>query len=69
MAGYFKSSDIGAHGQGGHVPPHPHHSSHGHAHAHAALPGMPGMPAMPSLPFGLTHGLDAVGFPQGMWGE
>lgn len=61
MAGYLKSSDLGPHAHG-YGAPHPHH-----AHAHGALP--PGMPTMTSLPFGLPHGLDSVGFPQGMWGK
>ncbi len=61
MAGFLKSTDLGAHphSYGG---PHPHHHSHG-----PPLP--PGMP-MTMAPFGLPHGLDAVGFPhQGMWGK
>ncbi|XP_055371054.1 homeotic protein ocelliless isoform X1 [Condylostylus longicornis] len=59
-AGFLKSGDLGhhPHSYGG---PHPHH-----AVPHGPLP--PGMP-MPSLgPFGLPHGLEAVGFSQGMWG-
>uniref|UniRef100_A0A0A1WP18 Homeotic protein ocelliless n=1 Tax=Zeugodacus cucurbitae TaxID=28588 RepID=A0A0A1WP18_ZEUCU len=59
-AGFLKSGDLGhhPHSYGG---PHPHHSV-----PHGPLP--PGMP-MPSLgPFGLPHGLEAVGFSQGMWG-
>lgn len=60
MSGFLKS-DI-THHQLGYGAPHPHHS---HPH-HGPLP--PGMPmAMP--PFGLPHGLDAVGFGQGMWGK
>lgn len=58
MAGYLKSSDLGPHSYGA---PHPHHS-----HSHGPLAS--GMP-MSSLPFGLPPGLDAVGFPQGMWGK
>lgn len=62
MSGFLKS-DISAHHQlGGYGAPHPHHS---HSH-HGALP--PGMP-MAMTPFGLPHGLDAVGFGQGMWGK
>lgn len=60
-AGFLKSGDLGPHphSYGG---PHPHHSV-----PHGPLP--PGMP-MPSLgPFGLPHGLEAVGFSQGMWGK
>lgn len=62
MAGYLKS-DLGSHPHSAYVTPHPHHS----AHAHGSLP--PGMPTMTSLPFGLPHGLESVGFPQGMWGK
>ncbi|XP_030244134.1 homeotic protein ocelliless [Drosophila navojoa] len=57
-AGFLKSGDLGPHphSYGG---PHPHHSV-----PHGPLP--PGMP-MPSLgPFGLPHGLEAVGFSQGV---
>ncbi|XP_063704700.1 homeotic protein ocelliless-like isoform X2 [Culicoides brevitarsis] len=60
MAGFLKSSDLGPH-------PHTYGSSHHphHTHPHGPLP--PGMPPMASLaPFGLPHGLDAVGFPQGV---
>lgn len=63
MAGFLKSTDLGPH-------PHSYGSSHHphHTHPHGPLP--PGMPPMASLaPFGLPHGLDAVGFPQGMWGK
>lgn len=63
MAGYLKSAEMGAHPHGAYGPPHAHHS----AHAHGPLP--PGMSSMASLPFGLPHGLDSVGFPQGMWGK
>jgi hypothetical protein len=60
MAGFLKSTDLGGHphSYGGH---HPHHS-----HGPPLPPGMP----MSMTPFGLPHGLDAVGFPhQGMWGK
>lgn len=59
-AGFLKSSDMShhSHSYGG---PHPHHGPHG--------PLPPGMPGMPLGPFGLPHSLDAVGFPQGMWGK
>jgi hypothetical protein len=62
MAGFLKSSDLGPHPHGYGAPHHPHHS-----HGPPLPPGM----AMGSLtPFGLPHGLDAVGFPhQGMWGK
>lgn len=62
MAGFLKSTDLGPHG------PHGYGSSHHphHAHPHGPLP--PGMPMTSLAPFGLPHGLDAVGFPQGMWG-
>lgn len=63
MAGFLKSTELGPH-------PHTYGSSHHphHTHPHGPLP--PGMPPMASLaPFGLPHGLDAVGFPQGMWGK
>lgn len=60
MSGFLKS-DI-PHHQLGYGGPHPHHS---HSH-HGSLP--PGMP-MAMTPFGLPHGLDAVGFGQGMWGK
>lgn len=60
-AGFLKSGDLGPHPHG-YGAPHPHHSV-----PHGPLP--PGMP-MPSLgPFGLPHGLEAVGFSQGMWGK
>ncbi|XP_037920846.1 homeotic protein ocelliless isoform X3 [Hermetia illucens] len=55
MAGFLKTGELGPHGYGA---PHPHH-----AVAHGPLP--PGMPMVGH--FGLPHGLDAVGFPQGMW--
>lgn len=61
MAGFLKSSDLGPHPGYG-APHHPHHS-----HPHGPLP--PGMPMTSLAPFGLPHGLDAVGFPQGMWGK
>lgn len=63
MAGFLKSTDLGPHG------PHGYGSSHHphHAHPHGPLP--PGMPMTSLAPFGLPHGLDAVGFPQGMWGK
>lgn len=57
---------LGAHPHGAYVPPHAHHGAHGHSHSHGVLP--PGMPGMTSLPFGLSHGLESVGF-QGMWGK
>lgn len=57
MAGFLKTGELGPHGYGA---PHPHH-----AVAHGPLP--PGMPMVGH--FGLPHGLDAVGFPQGMWGK
>uniref|UniRef100_A0A336K0S2 CSON003328 protein n=2 Tax=Culicoides sonorensis TaxID=179676 RepID=A0A336K0S2_CULSO len=60
MAGFLKSTELGPH-------PHSYGSSHHphHSHPHGPLP--PGMPPMASLaPFGLPHGLDAVGFPQGV---
>lgn len=61
MAGIFKSSDLGPHPHSYGGPHHPHHS-------HGPLP--PGMPMTSLAPFGLPHGLDAVGFPhQGMWGK
>lgn len=61
MAGYLKSSDLG---------PHPHSYGGGHPHhGHAHGPLGPGMPMASLTPFGLPHGLDAVGFPQGMWGK
>ncbi|EAT46026.1 AAEL002746-PA [Aedes aegypti] len=58
MAGFLKSTDLGPHG------PHGYGSSHHphHAHPHGPLP--PGMPMTSLAPFGLPHGLDAVGFPQ-----
>lgn len=60
-AGFLKSGDLG---------PHPH--TYGGPHSHHSVPHgplPPGMP-MPSLgPFGLPHGLEAVGFSQGMWGK
>lgn len=62
MAGFLKSSDLGPHPHSYGGPHHPHHS-HG-----PPLP--PGMPMTSLAPFGLAHGLDAVGFPhQGMWGK
>ncbi|XP_053678855.1 homeotic protein ocelliless [Anopheles nili] len=61
MAGFLKSSDLGPHPHGYGSAHHPHH-----AHPHGPLP--PGMPMTSLAPFGLPHGLDAVGFPQGMWG-
>lgn len=61
MAGYLKSSDLGGHAHS-YGPPH-----HGHPHAHGPLPA--GMPMASLTPFGLPHGLDAVGFPQSMWGK
>lgn len=61
MAGYLKSTDLGPHPHG-YGTPHPHH-----AHSHGPLG--PGMPMTSLTPFGLPHGLDAVGFPQGMWGK
>uniref|UniRef100_A0AAG5D166 Homeobox domain-containing protein n=1 Tax=Anopheles atroparvus TaxID=41427 RepID=A0AAG5D166_ANOAO len=61
MAGFLKSSDLGPHPHGYGTSHHPHH-----AHPHGPLP--PGMPMTSLAPFGLPHGLDAVGFPQGMWG-
>ena len=62
MAGFLKSSDLGPHPHSYGGPHHPHHS-HG-----PPLP--PGMPMSSLAPFGLPHGLDAVGFPhQGMWGK
>jgi hypothetical protein len=61
MAGFLKSSDLGGHPHGYGAPHHPHHS-----HGPPLPPGMP----MSMTPFGLPHGLDAVGFPhQGMWGK
>lgn len=61
MAGFLKSTDLGPHPHSYGGPHHPHHS-HG-----PPLP--PGMPMSSLAPFGLPHGLDAVGFPhQGMWG-
>lgn len=61
MAGFLKSGDLGPHPSHGYGAPHPHHSHHG--------PLPPGMPMTSLAPFGLPHGLDAVGFPQGMWGK
>ncbi|XP_035775268.1 homeotic protein ocelliless-like isoform X1 [Anopheles albimanus] len=61
MAGFLKSTDLGPHPHGYGTGHHPHH-----AHPHGPLP--PGMPMTSLAPFGLPHGLDAVGFPQGMWG-
>lgn len=61
MAGLFKSADLGPHSHS-YGPPHPHHT-----HPHGPLP--PGMPMTSLAPFSLSHGLDAVGFPQGMWGK
>ncbi|XP_055684358.1 homeotic protein ocelliless isoform X1 [Lutzomyia longipalpis] len=60
MAGFLKSSDLGPHPHS-YGAPHPHHG-----HPHGPLP--PGMPMASLAPFGLPHGLEAVGFPQGMWG-
>lgn len=62
MAGFLKSTDLGPHPHGYGTGHHPHH-----AHPHGPLP--PGMPMTSLAPFGLPHGLDAVGFPQGMWGK
>lgn len=62
MSGFLKSADIAAHHQLGYGAPHPHHS-----HPHGPLP--PGMPMTSLGPFGLPHGLDGVGFGQGMWGK
>lgn len=61
MAGYLKSPDLGSlsHEYG---VPHPHHAGHPHT---SLGPGI----TMPSLPFGLTHGLDGVSFPQSVWGK
>nr|AKH40186.1 ocelliless [Chironomus riparius] len=60
MAGFLKSTDLGGHPHSYGAPHHPHHS-----HGPPLPPGMP----MSMAPFGLPHGLDAVGFPhQGMWG-
>lgn len=61
MAGFLKSSDLGPHPHT-YGTPHPHHG-----HPHGPLP--PGMPMASLAPFGLPHGLEAVGFPQGMWGK
>lgn len=61
MAGFLKSSDLGPHPHS-YGAPHPHHT-----HPHGPLP--PGMPMSSLAPFGLPHGLDAVGLPQGMWGK
>lgn len=61
MAGYLKSPDLGPHPHA-YGAPHPHHAGHPHA---SLGPGMP----MSSLSFGLTHGLDAVSFPQSVWGK
>jgi hypothetical protein len=62
MAGFLKSTELGSHPHGYGGVHHPHHS-HG-----PPLP--PGMPMSSLAPFGLPHGLDAVGFPhQGMWGK
>ncbi|CRK89523.1 CLUMA_CG003292, isoform A [Clunio marinus] len=55
MAGFLKSTDLGPHPHSYGGPHHPHHS-HG-----PPLP--PGMPMTSLAPFGLPHGLDAVGFP------
>ncbi|XP_012158703.1 homeotic protein ocelliless-like isoform X1 [Ceratitis capitata] len=57
-AGLLKSGDFGhhPHSYGG---PHPHHSV-----PHGPLP--PGMPMTSLGPFGIPHGLDAVGFSQGV---
>lgn len=61
MAGFLKSTDLGGHPHSYGAPHHPHHS-----HGPPLPPGMP----MSMAPFGLPHGLDAVGFPhQGMWGK
>lgn len=62
MAGFLKSTDLGPHGPHGYGGSHHPH----HGHPHGPLP--PGMPMTSLAPFGLPHGLDAVGFPQGMWG-
>jgi hypothetical protein len=62
MAGFLKSSDLGPHPHSYGGPHHPHHS-----HPHGPIPH--GMPMSSLAPFGLPHGLDAVGFPQGMWGK
>ncbi|GAB0094376.1 homeotic protein ocelliless [Sergentomyia squamirostris] len=58
MAGFLKSSDLGPHPHS-YGAPHPHHG-----HPHGPLP--PGMPMASLAPFGLPHGLEAVGFPQGV---
>lgn len=63
MAGFLKSTDLGPHGPHGYGGSHHPH----HGHPHGPLP--PGMPMTSLAPFGLPHGLDAVGFPQGMWGK
>lgn len=62
MAGYLKSQDLGHQHPHAYGAPHPHHAGHPHA---SLGPGMP----MSSLSFGLTHGLDAVSFPQSVWGK
>ncbi|XP_055523505.1 homeotic protein ocelliless isoform X1 [Wyeomyia smithii] len=62
MAGFLKSTELGPHGPHGYGGSHHPH----HGHPHGPLP--PGMPMTSLAPFGLPHGLDAVGFPQGMWG-
>lgn len=61
MAGYLKSPDLGPHPHA-YGAPHPHHGGHPHG------PLAPGMP-MSTLSFGLSHGLDAVSFPQSVWGK
>ncbi|KAL9694894.1 hypothetical protein quinque_014179 [Culex quinquefasciatus] len=58
MAGFLKSTDLGPHGPHGYGGSHHPH----HGHPHGPLP--PGMPMTSLAPFGLPHGLDAVGFPQ-----
>ncbi|XP_055585822.1 homeotic protein ocelliless isoform X2 [Uranotaenia lowii] len=60
MAGFLKSTDLGPHGPHGYGGSHHPH----HGHPHGPLP--PGMPMTSLAPFGLPHGLDAVGFPQGV---
>lgn len=62
MAGFLKSTELGPHPHSYGATHHPHHT-----HPHGPLP--PGMPMASLAPFGLPHGLDAVGFPQGMWGK
>lgn len=59
MAGFMKGSDL-THSAHAYNPAH-HHHTHGHL-SH-------GIPGMPMSPFNIPHGLDAVGFPQGVWGK